>query len=61
MGANNNVISMVHRRAERLMAEIAAPGVVLRPDDDESIDEFIERIGSAIAELMQRDAEGGRN
>lgn len=48
----NNVVSMVHRRAERLVSEISSPMVLLRPDDDEDIDAFIERVGAAIAELI---------
>jgi hypothetical protein len=49
---SNNVVSIVHRRAQRLAAEIASPVVCLQPDDDEDIDAFIERIGAAIADLI---------
>ena len=48
----NNVISMVHRRAQRLAAEISSPAISLEPHAGEDIDGFIERVGNAIAEMI---------
>ena len=50
----NNVVSLVERRAEKLAAEIASPVVCLRPEKNEDIEAFIERIGAAIADLIDR-------
>jgi hypothetical protein len=49
------VISLAQWRAAKLGAEIASPAVSLEPLDDETVDEFIERVGSAIAKLIGRD------
>ncbi len=58
MRTNTTVISLAHRRAAKLAAEIASPSVRLEPLDDETVDEFIERVGSAIADLIGRSDEG---
>ena len=57
MGQNTNVISIVDRLAERLLSEIERPAVVVRPQPDESVDDFIERLGAAIADLLSDDAD----
>ena len=58
--ATDNVISLAQRRAAKLGAEIAAPAVLLEPLDDETVDEFVERVGNAIADLIDRSASDGR-
>lgn len=45
----DNVISIVHRRARRIFAEISSPAVEVEPEAEESIDAFVERVGEAIA------------
>ena len=56
----NNVISLTQRRAAKLAAEISSPKLFLDPMADETVDEFIERVGNAIAELIGRDTADGR-
>jgi hypothetical protein len=57
----NNVISLTQRRAAKLAAEISSPAVFLDPLEGETVDEFIERVGSAIADLIGRGtADGAR-
>ena len=56
----NNVISLAQRRAAKVLAaEVASPAVLLEPLDDETVDEFIERVGAAIAELIGGGKENG--
>ena len=51
----NNVISLAQRRAAKILAaEVATPAVLLEPLGDETVDEFIERVGTAIADLIAR-------
>jgi hypothetical protein len=60
MGANN-VISLAQRRAAKLAAQVSSPPVLLEPLEDETVDEFIERVGAAIAELIGKDDTEDRN
>ena len=50
----NNVVSLAKWRAAKLGAEIAYPQVFLEPMDDETVDEFVERVGNAIAAVIGR-------
>ena len=56
----DNVVSLARFRAAKVAAEIASPAVSLEPLDDETVDEFIERVGSAIADLIGRSTADGR-
>ena len=49
----NNVVSLTRYRAAKLAAEISPP-MLLEPLDDETVDEFIERVGNAISEVIGR-------
>jgi hypothetical protein len=50
----DNVVSLAERRAAKLTAEVVAPAVVLEPLSGETVDDFVERVGNAIAEAMDR-------
>jgi hypothetical protein len=54
----DNVISLAQRRAAKLAAQISSPAMILQPLEDETVDEFIERVGAAIAELVGTDVDG---
>jgi len=56
----NNVISIVDRIAARLAAEVSSPLVHIELERDESVDDFIERLGAVIAELIDAPPPGQR-
>jgi hypothetical protein len=53
-----NVVSLTQWRARKLAAEISSPKLFLDPLADETVDEFIERVGQAISEVIGRNADG---
>ena len=50
----NNVVYLTQYRAAKLAAEISSPEVSLEPLDGETVDEFVERVGNAIAAVIGR-------